>query len=94
VEVVHEGTTLRGTTRNLSLGGIFVELDRALPFGARVSLCFQIPTHKEPTMIDGFVRWIDQEEGEVRGVGILFDGLRARDVWALSKYFERPVEET
>ncbi len=92
IEVVYEGAAFAGTTRNLSLGGIFVETDRALPFGARVSLRFQVPTHSESTRIDGYVRWIDQDDGEVRGLGILFDGLRARDVWALSKYFEHPVD--
>jgi hypothetical protein len=32
------------------------------------------------------------EEGHVHGIGIRFEGLRARDVWALNKFFESPVE--
>jgi hypothetical protein len=29
------------------------------------------------------VRW-----GDAKGVGLQFDGLRARDVWALNEYFK------
>ena len=42
---------------------------------------------------DGQVRWLEMEDGHVCGIGIRFGGLRARDVWALNKYFESPLEE-
>lgn len=80
-------------TRNISLGGVFVESDRTIPFGARVTVKFRVPTQSDPIVADGQVRWVEMEEGQVRGIGIRFDGLRARDVWALNKFFERPVED-
>jgi len=92
IEVTHEGQILSSHTRNISLGGVFIDCDRSLPFGAKVQLKFRVPTQTEPTLVDGQVRWVEMEEGQVRGVGIRFDGLRARDVWALNKYFELPVE--
>ena len=93
IDVVHEGQSFSAHTRNISLGGVFIETETALPFGARVSMKFRVPTQHEPVEVDGQVRWLELEEGAVRGIGIRFDGLRARDVWALNKFFEKPLEE-
>src|SRR5262245_23080129 len=71
------------TTRNLSLGGVFVVTDLKLPFGTRVSVRVTLPNQKEPIEAAGAVRWTDPG-----GLGVQFDGLRARDVWALGKFFE------
>jgi len=70
------------TIRNLSLGGAQLE-SRKLPMGERVHVTFRIPTLEDPVAAAGVVRWTSDN-----GVGIQFDGLRARDVWALGKYFE------
>jgi len=93
IDITYEGQSFSTHTRNISLGGVFVASDRALPFGAKVRLSFRVPTQTELTEVVGQVRWVEQEEGAVRGLGIQFEGLRARDVWALNKYFEKPVEE-
>jgi uncharacterized protein (TIGR02266 family) len=92
IDVVHEGTSFSAQTRNISLGGVFIETETQLPFGAKVSLKFRIPTQTEPVEVDGQVRWLEMEDGHARGIGIRFDGLRARDVWALNKFFESPSE--
>jgi len=92
IDVVHEGRSFSAHTRNISLGGVFIETETTLPFGARVGLKFRLPTQHEPIEAEGQVRWLEMEEGHVRGIGIRFDGLRARDVWALNKFFESPVE--
>jgi uncharacterized protein (TIGR02266 family) len=92
IELAHEGAPLSAFTRNLSLGGVFIETETALPFGARVSLRFRVPTQAEPIEVSGQVRWLESDEGHVRGVGVRWEGLRARDVWALNKYFESPDE--
>ena len=78
------GKTLTATTRNLSLGGAFVDTEAKPPFNARVTLKFSIPNQREPIQVGGVVRWSDPG-----GFGVQFDGLRARDVWALGKYFEQ-----
>jgi uncharacterized protein (TIGR02266 family) len=92
IDVVHEGTVFSAYTRNISLGGVCIDTECALPFGARVSLKFRIPTQTEAVEVDGQVRWLEMEDGHVRGIGIRFEGLRARDVWALNKFFESPSE--
>ena len=74
----------RAVSRNLSLGGAFVDADKKPPFNARVTLRFHIPNQKEAIQVGGVVRWVDPG-----GFGVQFDGLRARDVWALGKYFEQ-----
>lgn len=92
IDIAHEGTSFDAQTRNISLGGVFVETERSLPFGARVHLRFRVPTQSETVEVDGQVRWIEVEDGQVRGLGIRFEGLRARDVWALNKFFEQPAK--
>jgi len=93
VEVTVDGATFSTHTRNISLGGVYLIADRALPFGAKVKLRFVVSTQTEPIEVDGEVRWIEAEDGETHGVGVQFGGLRARDVWALNKYFELPAAQ-
>jgi uncharacterized protein (TIGR02266 family) len=93
IDVLHEGATFGAHTRNISLGGVFIETESTLPFGARVSLKFRVTTQNEVVEVEGQVRWLEMEEGQPRGIGIRFDGLRARDVWALNKFFESPTED-
>jgi hypothetical protein len=72
------------TVLNLSLGGAQVGGAKKLPMGQRVQIVFVVPTVEEPIDIGATVRWSDGA-----GIGLQFDGLRARDVWALNKYFEQ-----
>ena len=67
---------------NLSIGGALVRRPR-LPLGTRVDVSFRIPTLEHNLTTGAVVRWSTDTE-----VGLQFDGLRPRDVWALSKYFE------
>ena len=89
VEVVHEGQTRAGSCRNLSLGGMFIEIDLALPFGARVQVSFRVPTQPEAIEVEAQVRWSEPAVAGRGGLGVRFAGLRARDVWALNKFFDR-----
>src|SRR4051812_15039047 len=84
IALIHDGHTLLVVTRDLSLGGVFVETDATLPFGALVELSFRVDTLAEPILIAGKVRW--GEPGV--GVGIQFDGLRARHAWGLIKFLD------
>jgi hypothetical protein len=70
----------RAHARNASLGGVFLADTTLLP-GSRIQLRLRLP-HQ---LVEGgaVVRW--QDHG---GVGLQFDGLRAREVWALNKFFE------
>jgi uncharacterized protein (TIGR02266 family) len=89
IEVEGEGTTFSAHTRNISLGGVFIDTDHRLPFDSKVSMRFKVSTQSEPIEVEGHARWMEMDGGVVRGIGIQFAGLRARDVWALNKYFEK-----
>lgn len=67
---------------NLSLGGALFSGEK-MPMGQRVDISFKVPTMDEAIEIGAVVRWSDD-----KATGIQFDGLRARDVWALNKFFE------
>ena len=84
IEVIVGDKQQVSKTRNLSLGGAFVDAESKPPFNSRVVLRFHIPNQREAVQVGGVVRWIDSG-----GFGVQFDGLRARDVWALGKYFEQ-----
>ena len=52
--------------------------------GQRVTINFAIPTIDQPVEVTATVRWSDD-----KATGLQFDGLRAREVWALNKFFEQ-----
>lgn len=72
---------------NLSMGGALVAAG-PLAMGQRVTLRFAVPVRGEPAPIaieaGAVVRWI-----EGTSVGVQFDGLRARETWALGKFLEQ-----
>ena len=67
---------------NLALGGAYVE-NRKMPMGTRVRIAFRIPLVEEAIDCPATVRW-----GDAGGIGLQFDGLRARETWALGKYLD------
>ena len=68
---------------NLSLGGAMIAM-RRLPMGERVTVSFKVPSLEHAIETGATVRWSTEDS-----VGVQFDGLRAKDVWALNKYFEQ-----
>ena len=89
VELTSNGETRKGVTRNLSLGGMFIEIAEPFPVRASVQVKFQVSTQPEPIEVTGEVRWVEAGvAGPLAGMGIRFHGLRARDVWALNRYFQ------
>lgn len=83
VEVSFQGQVLETFTRNISLGGMFLEKSGNLPFGAVVQLRFSLPDIAGPVTVDAHVRWVQGDDG----LGVQFVGLRAREVWALQRLF-------
>ena len=77
------GSPIDCTMTNLSLGGALVSGTKQA-MGQRVTLNFQVPTLERAIEVGATVRWSDD-----KATGIQFDGLRARDVWALNKFFEQ-----
>jgi len=79
-----DGAPKACTVMNLSLGGALVALSSRLPMGQRVTIRFTVPTMADPIEVGATVRWSDD-----KATGVQFDGLRARDVWALNQYFQQ-----
>ena len=89
VELLLEGKKRVARTRNISLGGLYAEVQDAAPIGTAVQLRFTLPTQPEPIEVSGDVRWVVRKgPTDPIGMGIRFEGLRARDVWALNRFFQ------
>jgi hypothetical protein len=74
--------------RSLSLGGAFIGLDR-LPMGTLINLTFGLPSVDERLSLDALVHWCSDE-----GVSVLFDSLRASEVWLLWRYLAAVARDT
>ncbi len=83
-KITVDGTAVECTMMNLSLGGALVTSAAKHSMGQRVVVSFQVPTQPSMIEVSATVRWADES-----GIGLQFDGLRARDVWALNEYFKR-----
>ncbi len=89
VEVIAGEEKRTATTRNISLGGLFIETDQPYPLQTHLQIRFKIPTHPETIEVSGEVRWVEPGDADQPcGMGIRFQGLRAREVWALNRYFQ------
>ena len=88
VELTHAGVSYTGITRDLSLSGLCARFDAAFAFGARVKLRFTVPGNPQPVEADGEVRWSQPAPEGGKFYGVHFLGLRARDVFALNRFFQ------
>lgn len=76
-------------TRNISLGGAFVDTPDLLPLGSRLTIELHLPGAHEAIRVGAEVRWTETgHSGGTPGMGLRFEGLRAREVWALNRYFQ------
>ena len=66
--------------RAISLGGALIEFDR-LPVGALINLTFGLPSSDQRLSLDAIVHRCTPE-----GVNVLFDSLRAWEVWVLWRF--------
>lgn len=89
VEITAGDQKRTAKTGNISLGGLFLETGETFPLQTRLQIHFCIPTQPEPIEVIGEVRWIEQGgPDQPAGMGIRFQGLRAREVWALNRFFQ------
>lgn len=88
VSLVVGGETHETQMLNISLGGALIAHTERVATGERVRVTFNIPTHDKPIEVGGSVRWASE-----LALGIQFDGLRAREVWSLNKFFESMDED-
>jgi uncharacterized protein (TIGR02266 family) len=68
-----EGSVV-GTTRNVSMGGMFVTSPRLLAIGERVAVRLSILDESDPVEIEAEVRWARRagEGGGTEGMGLRF----------------------
>ena len=83
-QLVVNGEARPVTVVNISLGGALIGPGPKFSMDTRVDISFSIPTTPELIEVGATVRWSDD-----KATGLQFDGLRARDVWALNKFFEQ-----
>ncbi len=73
-----------GVGKDVSVGGMSIETDATLPFGAEVQISVQLPGDEELFMLPGVVRWC-------RGgrVGVQFGLLGARETHVITEISKR-----
>jgi hypothetical protein len=83
-KIVVDGAPNDCTMLNISLGGALLAAHAKYAMGQRAQISFHVPTMTEAIEVGATIRWSNRD-----GVGLQFDGLRARDVWALNEYFKQ-----
>lgn len=73
------GATTEARSRDLSLGGMFLEGEHALSFGDELQLTLHLPALSAPVTVRATVRWVKPD-----GVGLAFGALRAAETWAIN----------
>ena len=82
--------------RNISLGGVFIEMADPLPFGTDVELEFSLPVDPRLIRCRGFVVWStrtspDQGQGR-EGIGVRLMDIGVRDMRLLNEFIEQQIE--
>jgi Tfp pilus assembly protein PilZ len=82
VEFIGKGATERfaGRAKDISLGGMFIETSKPLPFSAEVTIHLTLPSQKTPFALPGVVRW--NRDG---GMGVQFGLIGARETHAITE---------
>jgi Tfp pilus assembly protein PilZ len=84
--VTADGQEQYGQAVNISQGGMFIQTI-PVAVGEQVSLAFYLPDLENAVQTVAIVRW--NEEQGAQGIGVQFEPLRAMEVWAINKIFER-----
>ncbi len=79
VVLEHAGVRTEAFSRDLSLGGMFVETASPFPYGAEVVAEVHLPALVRPSPIRCTVRWVI-----AAGVGVQFGALRVAETWAIN----------
>ncbi|MCK9463525.1 MAG: PilZ domain-containing protein [Proteobacteria bacterium] len=81
VEVEWAGAVHPARARNISLGGLYVDMADPPPVGQRVLIHARLPGIPDACILPSVVRW--SQPGD--GFGAQFESLRAVEVWALNR---------
>jgi uncharacterized protein (TIGR02266 family) len=89
----------RATTeqiRNISLGGVFIEMDSPLAFGTDIELEFVLPVEARSITCKGFVVWSTKTSpergGGLQGIGVRLMDIGVRDMRTLNEFIEEKLK--
>ncbi len=77
---VGDGRRIEAMSRDMSIGGVFVETDSSAPFAGAVQVELTIPGAKQPMRIAATVRWTQPD-----GLGLQFGLMGVRDTHTLTE---------
>jgi Tfp pilus assembly protein PilZ len=80
------GVVSTAAARNISQGGMFIEVDY-VPIGETIRVVFDLPDLPAPVDAEARVCWSERDGRQ--GIGVQFVGLRAIEVWAINQLFRR-----
>lgn len=75
-----DGRRIEAMSRDMSIGGMFVETNIVAPFSSVVPVEVMLPTAKQPIRVKGTVRWTQPD-----GMGLQFGLMGVRDTHALTE---------
>lgn len=81
--------------RNISLGGVFIEMHDPIPFGTDLELEFSVPADPRVIRCRGFVVWStrsspDKAQG-LQGIGVRLMDIGVREMRLLNDYIEEQL---
>ncbi len=79
-----DGTQVQGTSRDISLGGMYVESQAQPRFNTNLTVVLRLPGAREDSRLPGFVRW-----GNPDGFGVQFGLLGARETHLITGLMRR-----
>jgi hypothetical protein len=79
-----DNPSFAGRSRDVSLGGMYVEAEEGLPFGTQVTIA--MPSADGELKLPGVVRWC-----KPGGFGVQFGLLGARETHAITKLLRRSL---
>lgn len=84
VAFVVDGERVTAKSRDASLGGMFIETPRSLPYGTQFELEVKLPALAQPVKIDSTVRWSGPT-----GMGVQWGTLHTNATWAINQLTKR-----
>ena len=89
----------RATTeqiKNISLGGVFIEMENPLAFGTDVELEFALPADARIITCKGFVVWSTKTSpergGGSQGIGVRLMDIGVREMRVLNEFIEEQLK--
>ena len=80
---VSGGKAIIGRTRDISIGGMFIESETPVSFGTEVNIVLRLPGAKTDLRLPAVIRWLNPG-----GFGVQFGLLGARETHAISELFK------